>query len=145
MERSRLPQDGTVEPVSRDQILGANPDKEIFISLVELTTCRIGNLTRLIDTLPIRATIHTYFVTTLFPHPSPSNPPVLLLSVIALSRILHTRSCLACVTCFETTKMTNLFARVSRRVLMSCVSRFLLVTAVARLVTQCLSAMILWI
>ena len=32
---------------------GANADREIFIFPVQLTTSRIGNLTRLIDTLAI--------------------------------------------------------------------------------------------
>ena len=36
-----------------------NADREIFIFLVQLTTCRIGNLTRLIHTLAIICvTIH---------------------------------------------------------------------------------------
>ena len=38
---SRLTRDGTAEPVSRDQILGRERGKEIFISLVQLTTSRI--------------------------------------------------------------------------------------------------------
>ena len=37
----------------------ANADREIFIFPVQLTTCRIGNLTRLIHTLAICLTIHT--------------------------------------------------------------------------------------
>ena len=45
---SRLTRDGTAEPVSRDQILGANADREIFIFCVQLTKSMIGNLTRLI-------------------------------------------------------------------------------------------------
>ena len=49
---SRPTRDGTSEPVSRDQILRrANGDREIFIFPVQLTTSRIGNLTRLILTL----------------------------------------------------------------------------------------------
>ena len=48
-----LMRDGTAKPVSRDQFSGANADKEIFIFPVQLTTCRIGNLTRLIHTLAI--------------------------------------------------------------------------------------------
>ena len=40
---------------------GANADRKIFISPVQLTTNRrIGNLTRLIHTLAICVTIHTY-------------------------------------------------------------------------------------
>ena len=45
MEMSRLTRDGTAEPVSRDQILSANADRVILFFLVQLTTCRIGNLT----------------------------------------------------------------------------------------------------
>ena len=44
---------------SRDTIFsGANGDSEIFIFLVQLTTSRIDNLTRLIHTLAICVTIH---------------------------------------------------------------------------------------
>ena len=50
---SRLTRDGTAEPVSRDQISGANADRKIFILPVQLTTSRIGNLTRLIHTLAV--------------------------------------------------------------------------------------------
>ena len=61
---SRLMRDGTAEPVSRDQIevfsymqkkiySGANADREILIFPVQLTTSRIGNLTRLIHALVI--------------------------------------------------------------------------------------------
>ena len=43
---------GTAEPVSLDQILRRERgDREIFIFPVQLTTHRIGNLTRLIHTL----------------------------------------------------------------------------------------------
>ena len=58
---SRLTWDGTAEPVSRNQLLGANGDKGIFIFPVQLTTSRIGNLTRLIHTLLYVMTMHTYF------------------------------------------------------------------------------------
>ena len=40
-----------------------NADREIFIFPVQLTTCRIGNLTRLIHTLATCVTIHTYIHT----------------------------------------------------------------------------------
>ena len=62
---SRLTRDGTVEPVLRDQIAGANGDREILIFPVQLTTSGIGNLTRLIHTLPtvcVRLYIHTYSI-----------------------------------------------------------------------------------
>ena len=50
MEMSRLTRDGT----SREtEFSGANKDREIFIFLVQLTTSRIDNLTRLIVTLAI--------------------------------------------------------------------------------------------
>ena len=55
---SRLTREGTAQPVSRDKFSGANADREIFIFAVQLTTSRIGNLTRLIHTLA-SVTIHT--------------------------------------------------------------------------------------
>ena len=48
MEMSRLTRDGTPEPVLRANFSGANGDKEILIFLLQLTTSRIDNLTRLI-------------------------------------------------------------------------------------------------
>ena len=57
---SRLTRDGTAEPVSRDQILRHARGQGIFIFPVQLTTSRIGNLTRLIHTLLYVMTIHTY-------------------------------------------------------------------------------------
>ena len=51
MEMSRLTRDGTAEPVSRDIFSGTHGDRGIFIFSVQLTTSRIGNLSRLIHTL----------------------------------------------------------------------------------------------
>ena len=51
MEMSRLTRDGTAEPVSRDQILRHARGQGNIIFSVQLTTSRIGNLTRLIHTL----------------------------------------------------------------------------------------------
>ena len=53
MEVSRLTRDGTAEPVSRDQILRRERGQGNihFPCSAELTTSRIGNLTRLIHTL----------------------------------------------------------------------------------------------
>ena len=51
MEMSRLTRDGTAEPVSRDQILRYARGQGNIIFPVQLTTSRIGNLTRLIHTL----------------------------------------------------------------------------------------------
>ena len=61
MEMSRLTRDGTAEPVfSREtKSTGADVDREILIFPVELTTSRIGNLTRLIHTVAICVTIPT--------------------------------------------------------------------------------------
>ena len=56
---SRLTRDGTVEPVSRDQILRNARGQGDIIFPVQLTTSRIGNLTRLIHTLLYVMTIHT--------------------------------------------------------------------------------------
>ena len=60
MEMSRLTRDGTAEPVSRDQILRPARGQGNIIFPVQLTTSRIGNLTRLIHTLLYVMTIHTY-------------------------------------------------------------------------------------
>ena len=54
---SRLTRDGMAEPVSRDQIL-RHARGQAFP--VQLTTSRIGSLTRLIHTLLYVMTIHTY-------------------------------------------------------------------------------------
>ena len=56
---SRLTRDGTAESVSRDQILRHARGQENIIFPVQLTTSRIGNLTRLIHTLLYVMTIHT--------------------------------------------------------------------------------------
>ena len=60
---SRLTRDGTAEPVSRDQILRHARGQVNIIFPVQLTTSRIGNLTRLIHTLLYVMTIHTYIHT----------------------------------------------------------------------------------
>ena len=62
MEMSRLTRDGTAEPVSRDQILRHARGQGNIIFPVQLTTSRIGNLTRLIHTLLYVMTIHTYIL-----------------------------------------------------------------------------------
>ena len=59
MEMSRLTRDGTAETVSRDQILRHARGQGNTIFPVQLTTSRIGNLTRLIHTLLYMMTIHT--------------------------------------------------------------------------------------
>ena len=56
LEMSRLTRDGTAKTVSRDQFSGADREKLIFP--VQLTTCMMGNLTRLIHTLAICVTMH---------------------------------------------------------------------------------------
>ena len=55
---SRLARDGTAEPVSRDQILRHARGQGNIIFPVQLTTSRIGNLTRLIHALLYVMTIH---------------------------------------------------------------------------------------
>ena len=60
MEMSRLTRDGTAEPVSRDQILRHARGQGNIIFPVQLTTSRIGNLTRLIHTLLHVMTIHIH-------------------------------------------------------------------------------------
>ena len=57
---SRLTRDGTAEPDSRDQILRHARGQGNIIFPVQLTTSRIGNLTRLIHILPYLMTIHTH-------------------------------------------------------------------------------------
>ena len=58
-DEQRLTRDGTAETVSPDQILRrGRVQREKFIFPVQLTTCRMGNLIRLIDTLVICVTIH---------------------------------------------------------------------------------------
>ena len=59
---SRLTRDGKAEPVSQDQILGSGDGEKTFF-LVELTTSRIGNLSRLIYTLLRISDDHTYIHT----------------------------------------------------------------------------------
>ena len=63
MEMSRLTRDGTAEPVSRDQIFRHARGQGNIIFPVQLTTSRIGNLTRLIHALLYVMTIHTYIHT----------------------------------------------------------------------------------
>ena len=60
---SRLTRDGTAEPVSRDQILRHARGQGNIIFPVQLTTSRIGNLTRLIHALLYVMTMHTYIDT----------------------------------------------------------------------------------
>ena len=56
---------GLPNPSSETKLSGANGDREISIFPVQLTTGRIGNLTRLIHTLAIVyvITIHAYIDT----------------------------------------------------------------------------------
>ena len=56
---SRLTRDGKPNPSRETKFSGANGDREMFIFPVQLTTSRIGNLTRLILTLVI-CDDHTY-------------------------------------------------------------------------------------
>ena len=53
---------GLPNPSRETKFSGANADREIFISPVQLITSRIGNLTRLIPTLTI-CDDHTYIRT----------------------------------------------------------------------------------
>ena len=54
---------GLPNPSHETKFSGANADREIFIFPVQLTTCRTGNLTRLIHTLAysICVTIHVLY------------------------------------------------------------------------------------
>ena len=51
MEMSRLRGTGLPKPSRETRLSGANADREKLSFLVQLTTCRMGNLTRLIHTL----------------------------------------------------------------------------------------------
>ena len=51
---------GLPNPSREIKFSGANADREVLFFLFQLTTCRIGNLTRLIHTLAICVTMHTY-------------------------------------------------------------------------------------
>ena len=44
-------------PLAKTKFSGANADREIFIFAVQLTTCRIGNLTRFPDGSNIGSTL----------------------------------------------------------------------------------------
>ena len=59
MEVSRLTRDGTVEPVSRDQILRRKRGQDIILFPCSADHDRIGNLTRSIHTLASCVIIHT--------------------------------------------------------------------------------------
>ena len=51
---------GLPNPSRETKFSGANADREVFVFPVQLTTSRIGNLTRLIHTFALCVTIHTY-------------------------------------------------------------------------------------
>ena len=53
------PENGLPNPSRETKFSGVNADREILIFPVQLTTSRIGNLTRLIHTLAICVTVHT--------------------------------------------------------------------------------------
>ena len=57
---NRLSGTGLPNPSRETTFSGANADREIFIFRVQLTTCRIGNLTRLIHTLAICVAVYTF-------------------------------------------------------------------------------------
>ena len=54
---------GRLNPSRETKFSGTHGDRGIFIFPVQLTTSRIGNLTRLIHTLLYVMTIHTYLHT----------------------------------------------------------------------------------
>ena len=58
---SRLTWDGTAEP-HETKFSGADGDRGIFIFPVQLTTSRMGNLTRLIHTLSCGYFQHAHFI-----------------------------------------------------------------------------------
>ena len=61
MEMSRLARDGRLNPSRETKFSGTHGDRGILIFPVQLTTSRIGNLTRLTHTLLyVMTIIHTY-------------------------------------------------------------------------------------
>ena len=70
---SRLTRDGTAEPVSGDQILRRERGQGNIHSPVQLNTCRIGNLTRLIHTLAIYVVVVVFITITDRASTIPSN------------------------------------------------------------------------
>ena len=56
---------GRLNPSRETKFSGTHGDREILIFPVQLTTSRIGNLTRLIHTHLYVMTIHTYLVHTI--------------------------------------------------------------------------------
>ena len=60
---SRLTRDAMTEPISRDRIIWRELGQGNIIFPVQLTTNRIGNLTRLIYTLLYGAVVHIYIHT----------------------------------------------------------------------------------
>ena len=65
---SRVTRDGTAEPVARDQIFRRERRQGSSFFLVQLTTSRIGNHTRLIHSI-LKVLTWTIFRASLFPHP----------------------------------------------------------------------------
>ena len=57
---------GRLNPSREIEFSGTHGDRGILISPVQLTTSRIGNLTRLIHTLLYVMTIHTYIHTYIY-------------------------------------------------------------------------------
>ena len=52
----------TMQATRETKFSGTNKDREILFFPVQLTTCRTGNLTRVIHTLAICVTIHTHYI-----------------------------------------------------------------------------------
>ena len=61
---------GWLNPSRETKFSGTHGDRGIFIFPVQLTTSRIGNLTRLIYTLLYVTTIHTYILYVTKPYTS---------------------------------------------------------------------------
>ena len=57
--RNKFIIEGMLDPSCETKFSGANADREILIFPVQLTTCRIGNLTRLIHILAVYICDHT--------------------------------------------------------------------------------------
>ena len=84
LEMGRLTATGLPKPSREAKFLGANADREKLIFPLQLTTCRMGNFTRLIHTLAICVTIHNV----------PEKPTVIPVNYIYRHRCFSTFSVL---------------------------------------------------
>ena len=102
---SRLMRDKTANSARETNYLGANGDRETFISSVQMTTSRIGSLTRLIDTLLCVTATCALCNLALFLY----SPLLLLLQCCAVTLLLLLLLPLQCAKHFIELRSTSLF------------------------------------